>query len=83
MHHIGIDRAHKHKRVQVLIPEREIRVINPSTGELLRELTLDTTRDYQLQNPRNAPRRRAKCRRCTESFMNDDPRHYFGGTGGI
>jgi len=55
MHHIGIDRAHKHKRVQVLIPEREIRVINPSTGELLRELTLDTTRDYQLQNPRNAP----------------------------
>jgi len=54
MHHIGIGRAHKHERVRVLIHDREIRVINPSTGELLRELTLDTTRDYQPQKPQNA-----------------------------
>jgi len=54
MHHIGIGRAHKHERVQVLIHDREIRIINPSTGELLRELTLDTTRDYQPQKPQNA-----------------------------
>ena len=54
MHHIGIGRAHKHERVRVLIHDREIRVIKPATGELLRELTLDPTRDYQSQKPQNA-----------------------------
>ncbi len=54
MHHIGIGRAHKHERVRVLIHNLEIRVINPTTGELLRELTLDPTRDYQPQKPQNA-----------------------------
>lgn len=54
MHHIGIGRAHKHERVRVLIHDRDIRVINTATGELLRELTLDPTRDYQPQKPQNA-----------------------------
>lgn len=54
MHHIGIGRAHKHTRVLVLIHNLHIRVINPDTGELLRELTIDPTRDYQPQKPQNA-----------------------------
>lgn len=54
MHHIGIGRAHKHERVRVLIHNHDIRVINTDTGELLRELTLDPTRDYQPQKPQNA-----------------------------
>jgi transposase InsO family protein len=54
MHHIGIGRAHKHERVRVLIHNLDIRIINPATGELLRELTLDPTRDYQPQKPQNA-----------------------------
>jgi transposase InsO family protein len=54
MHHIGIGRAHKHEPVRILIHNDEIRIINPATGELLRELTLDPTRDYQPQNPQNA-----------------------------
>lgn len=54
MHHIGIGRAHKHERVRILIHNQDIRVINPATGELLRELTLDPTRDYQPQKPQNA-----------------------------
>ena len=54
MHHIGIGRAHKHERVRVLIHNHDIRIINPATGELLRELTLDPTRDYQPQKPQNA-----------------------------
>ena len=54
MHHIGIGRAHKHERVKVLIHNLGIRVINPATGELLRELTLDPERDYQPQKPRIA-----------------------------
>ncbi len=54
MHHIGIGRAHKHERVRVLIHNHDIRIINTTTGELLRELTLDPTRDYQPQKPQNA-----------------------------
>ena len=54
MHHIGIGRAHKGQRVRILVHDRDIRVINTATGELLRELTLDPTRDYQPQKPQNA-----------------------------
>lgn len=54
LHHIGIGRAHKHERIRVLIHNHDIRIINPATGELLRELTLDPTRDYQPQKPQNA-----------------------------
>ena len=32
-----------------LITDLDIRIINPTTGELLRQLTLDPTRDYQPQ----------------------------------
>lgn len=54
LHHIGIGRAHKHEQVRLLIHDRQIRIINPTTGELLRELTLDPSRDYQPQKPQNA-----------------------------
>jgi len=50
MHHIGIGRTHARTHVIMLIQDLEIRVINAITGELLRELTLDPTRDYQPQN---------------------------------
>lgn len=79
MHHIGIGRAHKHERVRVLIHNLDIRIINPATGELLRELTLDPSRDHQPQNHKTPSRRRAKCEPCPETSMNDDPRHDNGG----
>jgi hypothetical protein len=41
LHHIGIGRTHARTHVLLLIQDREIRVINEHTGELLRELTLD------------------------------------------
>jgi transposase InsO family protein len=47
LHHIGIGRTHARTRVLLLIQDLHIRVINAATGELLRELTLDTTRSYQ------------------------------------
>ena len=53
LHHIGIGRPHKHTRIVHLIDNLNIRIINTQTGELLRELTLDPTRDYQPQNARN------------------------------
>jgi transposase InsO family protein len=47
LHHIGIGRAHKGKPVKLLIADRDIRILDPETGELIRRLTLDPTRDYQ------------------------------------
>jgi transposase InsO family protein len=46
LHHIGVGRAHKGRRVLVLIAERDVRVLTVE-GELLRQLILDPTRDYQ------------------------------------
>ncbi len=51
LYHIGLGRAHKHRHVKLLIADRDIRVIDPN-GELIRQLTLDPTRDYQ---PLTAP----------------------------
>ena len=50
MHHIGIGRTYARTCVILLIHDLEIRVVNAITGELLRELTLDVSRDYQPQN---------------------------------
>jgi transposase InsO family protein len=47
LHHIGIGRTYAGTHVLLLIQDLEIRVINAATGELLRDLTLDPTRDYQ------------------------------------
>ena len=48
LHHIGIGRAHAGTRVLILAHEPDIRVLT-ETGELLRHLELDPTRDYQPQ----------------------------------
>jgi transposase InsO family protein len=55
LHHIGIGRTHARTRVLVLVHNHEIRIVNAVTGELLRELTLDPTRDYQRQAPNKRP----------------------------
>jgi transposase InsO family protein len=58
LHHIGIGRAHARTPVIMLIDDLDIRVIHAATGELLRGLTLDPTRDYQpTGQPRNQKRR--------------------------
>jgi transposase InsO family protein len=48
LHHIGIGRAHAGTRILVLAADLHIRIVT-TDGELLRELTLDPTRDYQRQ----------------------------------
>jgi transposase InsO family protein len=50
LYKIGIGRAHKRRSVIALINDLHIRIIDTQTGELLRDLTLDTTRTYQPQN---------------------------------
>jgi transposase InsO family protein len=47
LYHIGIGRTHARTHVLLLAQDLHIRVINATTGELLRELTLDPTRNYQ------------------------------------
>lgn len=47
LHHIGVGRAHKNRPIKLLIADQHIRIIDPQTGQLIRELTLDPTRDYQ------------------------------------
>jgi len=53
LHHIGIGRIHHRTRVLILVQDSNITIINAATGEVLRELTLDPTRDYQ---PTGAPK---------------------------
>jgi transposase InsO family protein len=49
LHHIGIGRTHARTHVTMLIADRDIRIIVTATGEVLRHLTLDPTRNYQPQ----------------------------------
>jgi hypothetical protein len=49
LHHIGLGRRHAGTRVLVLALDRHIRVLAEDTGQLLRELILDPSRDYQPQ----------------------------------
>ena len=46
LHHIGVGRAHRGRRVIVLVCDLDIRVLSQD-GELLRHLTLDPAIDYQ------------------------------------
>jgi transposase InsO family protein len=53
LHHVGVGRIHYRTRVLILVQDLDIRIINAATGEILRELVLDPTRDYQ---PTGAPK---------------------------
>ena len=48
LHHIGVGRAHKGKRVTLLVKGLDVRVISQD-GELLAHLTLDPSKNYQPQ----------------------------------
>ena len=52
LHHIGVGANRRGTRVTLLIDDLHIRIIGRDTGQLIRELILDPTRDYQ---PRGLP----------------------------
>ena len=58
LHHIGIGRTYEGTCVILLVQDLQIRVVNAVTGELLRELILDPTRDYQPTGAPKGPTRR-------------------------
>ena len=56
LHHIGLGAAYRGLPVHLLVANRHVRVIRED-GSLIRELTLDPTRDYQpLGTPPGPPR---------------------------
>jgi len=55
LYHIGVGRAHTRTHVLLLVHDLDIRIIDAATGELLRQLTLDTSRDYQPTTQPPAP----------------------------
>jgi transposase InsO family protein len=55
LHHIGIGRTHTRTHVLLLVQDLNVRVINAATGELLRQLTIDPTRDYQPTGKPHGP----------------------------
>jgi transposase InsO family protein len=58
LYSIGIGRTHARTHVIVLVQDRDIRVIDAATGELLRELILDPTKRYQRTGRPPGPARR-------------------------
>ncbi|HVE27012.1 MAG TPA: IS481 family transposase [Sporichthya sp.] len=60
LRHIGIGRTHARTRVIVLIQDLDVRVVHATTGELLRELTIDLTRDYQPTGRPPGPKRKTE-----------------------
>jgi hypothetical protein len=65
----------------MLVNDLDIRVIDTTTGELLRHLTLDPTRDYQLTRrpPRPPPRNDKGRTHYAGSALADVSRHHIGG----
>ncbi|MEZ0077529.1 IS481 family transposase [Planotetraspora sp. GP83] len=55
LHHIGIGRTHARTHVILLVDDLHVRIVAATTGELLRELIIDPTRDYQPQYTKKPP----------------------------
>jgi hypothetical protein len=52
MHHIGVGRTHARTPILMLINGLQIRIIHATTGEIIRELTLNPAVDYQTRGVR-------------------------------
>jgi Integrase core domain len=53
LHHIGIGRTHARTPILMLINGLQIRIIHATTGEIIRELSLNPAVDYQARGARN------------------------------
>jgi hypothetical protein len=47
LHHIGVGREHAGTEILLLVQDLYVKIVAIGTGELLRELTLDPSRNYQ------------------------------------
>ena len=53
LRHIGVGRTYARTRVILLVQDLHVRVVNAATGELIRDLIVDPSKDYQPKNTRN------------------------------
>ena len=58
LHHIGVGRTYTGTRVLILVQNLNVTIVNAATGELLRQLILDPTRDYQPTGAPKGPKRK-------------------------
>ncbi len=54
MRHIGIGRPSRGTCVTMLVQDHDVTIINAYTGQIIRGLTIDPTRDYQPINQRKS-----------------------------
>jgi hypothetical protein len=47
LYHIGVGRTYARTHIILLVQDLDVRIIDAATGELLRQLTLDPSRNYQ------------------------------------
>jgi Integrase core domain len=74
LHHIGLGARLAGTPITLLIDDLHIRVIHRHTGDLIRELTLDPTRDYQPRGlPSGPPKRSAATPRPASRSRPDAP----------
>jgi len=57
LHHIGVGRTNYRTRVLILIQDLNVRIINAATGDLMRELTINTTATTNPAESDPAPQR--------------------------
>lgn len=57
LHHIGIGLEHAGTRIRMIIKDLHILIINTETGEILRELQLDPTKDHQPRGIKPGPKK--------------------------
>jgi len=60
LYHIGVGRTHARTHIILLVQDLDVRIINAATGELLRQLTLDPSRNYQPTGRPPGPPRQPK-----------------------
>jgi transposase InsO family protein len=58
LHHLGVGRTHARTHVLMLVDDLQVRIVDAATGELLRELTIDQSRDYQPTGRPPGPQRK-------------------------
>ena len=83
LHHIGIGRTHAHTRVLILAQDLNITIIDAATGELIRQLTLDPTRDYQPTGAPKGPKRKKAPNLMQVQSYSDVWRHHRVGVAGF
>ena len=69
LHHIGVGRAHKHRKVIMLVADLYIRILSEE-GEMLRHLTLFRPGTIRLSGT-------PMCPRCRDTSVHDVLRHHM------